>query len=268
VETHKAWNEMFHRYIASTLGLLIVILAIMAWRRRTGAILPTFLVALVIFQGVLGMWTVTLLLKPAVVTAHLLGGMSTLALLWWLTLRESRITAGISETLSLKPLKLWAGFSMAILIIQITLGGWVSTNYSALVCPDFPMCQNSWWPPNMDFREGFTIWHGLGVNYEFGRLEQDARIAVQVTHRIGALFAFLIIGWTAICAWRKAQGNRLLATTAIAVGVLLIVQLSLGIANIWLVLPLPVAVAHNGGAALLLLAVLTLNYLLHAKQHA
>jgi len=267
VEAAKAWKEMVHRYLASALGLVIVLLAVIAWRNR-GRLpvgLPTLLVALVIFQGLLGMWTVTLLVKPAVVTAHLAGGLATLALLWWLALRQRGALLGPPgrRMASLRP---WAWGAFLILCAQILLGGWTSTNYAAVAGTGFPTCYGGlWWPPT-DFGEAFVVWRGLGVNYEFGILESDARTAIHLTHRLGALLVLLYVGTLAVAVVRRA-GTRGQRWHGVAVGAALAIQVALGIANVVGHLPLPVAVAHNGGAALLLLTLLTLIHVLtpHAR---
>lgn len=255
----KAWKEMIHRYLASTLGLLILILAFLAWRNRGDPyqplVLPFMLVALVILQGMLGMWTVTLLLKPLVVTAHLLGGMTTLLLLGWmvLSLRKQKLEPLMyQENRALFPL---AVIAMCVLYAQIFLGGWTSSNYAALICPDFPTCQNRWWPA-MDFREGFTLWHGIGIDYEYGILKTDARTAVHMTHRIGALITFSVL-LALVFTTQKSQVATI-RQKGILLLLLLCLQVMLGIANITLGLPLAVAVAHNGGAALLLLSLTSL----------
>lgn len=263
LEAAKAWKEMIHRYFAGGLGLLIAALAATAWTRRhtpgQQVGLPMALVGLVIFQALLGMWTVTLLLKPVVVMAHLLGGLSTLGLLWWLTLRHT----GFLQPLQAPPavlqgLRPWALLGLFVLGAQIALGGWTSANYAALQCTDFPTCQGEWWPP-MDFQEGFVLWRGLGVDYEGGVLHNEARVAIHVTHRIGALVTLLYLGWLGLRVWRSSASTRLRGVAAAMLG-LLAVQVSLGIANIVLFLPLPVAAAHNAGAALLLLSLITLNH--------
>ncbi len=264
VEPVKARKEMVHRYLASSLGLAIVLLAAVAWfyHRRSGLPvgLPTLLVALVIFQGLLGMWTVTLLVKPAIVTAHLAGGMATLALLWWLVLRLGGLcTAPLNP--SLARLRPWAWGGLVLVCVQILLGGWTSTNYAAVACTEFPTCYGGlWWPPT-DFGEGFTLWRGLGVNYEFGVLDSAARTAIHLTHRIGALVVFLYLGTLAVQVLRRSQHLRHFRVGFVLAGTLLL-QVGLGIANVLGHLPLPVAVAHNGGAALLLLAVVTLIHAL------
>ena len=255
LEVGKAWREMLHRYIAATLGLGIVILFVLSLRknqseRQTG--LLALLVLLVIFQGALGMWTVTLLLKPLVVTGHLLGGLATLALLFWHLLRyffpaRERIN---------KP-QLTINIALTILLVQIFLGGWTSTNYAALACTDFPTCHDSLWP-QMDFAEGFTLWRGLGIDYEFGVLDTPARTAIHFSHRMWAVVTaifLVVIAFHAIL--RGTSAARRCAWCIIgALGI----QLGLGISNVVYGLPLPVAVAHNGGAALLLLAVISLKY--------
>jgi cytochrome c oxidase assembly protein subunit 15 len=254
LEAGKAWREMIHRYLASTLGLVCLALAAIAWLNRRDPEqpwrAPLALVALVIFQGLLGMWTVTLLLKPIVVVGHLFGGFATLALLAslgrWRTVRLPDATAG------LKALGLAAA---AALVLQIFLGGWTSANYAALACPDFPTCQTQWWPAVADFGEGFVLWRGIGIDYEGGVLDHPARVAVHFTHRLGAVLAAVLIG---LLGWQLA---RRAATRADGVAVLaaLLLQLCLGVSIVWFGVPLPVAVLHNGVAALLLLAVINAN---------
>lgn len=254
LEAGKAWREMIHRYLASTLGLVCLALAAIAWLNRRDPEqpwrAPLALVALVIFQGLLGMWTVTLLLKPIVVVGHLFGGFATLALLAslgrWRTVRLPDATAG------LKALGLAAA---AALVLQIFLGGWTSANYAALACPDFPTCQTQWWPAVADFGEGFVLWRGIGIDYEGGVLDHPARVAVHFTHRLGAVLAAVLIG---LLGWQLA---RRAATRADGVAVLaaLLLQLCLGASIVWFGVPLPVAVLHNGVAALLLLAVINAN---------
>jgi cytochrome c oxidase assembly protein subunit 15 len=196
------------------------------------------------------MWTVTLLLKPIVVVAHLLGGFATLALLFslgrWRTARVAAPTAG------LRALGLAAG---AALVLQIFLGGWTSANYAALACPDFPTCQTQWWPAVADFEEGFVLWRGLGIDYEGGVLDHPARVAVHFTHRLGAILATVLL---APLGWRLARevATRLDGAAVLAV---LLAQLSLGVSIVWFGVPLAVAVLHNGVAALLLLIVINAN---------
>jgi heme a synthase len=275
VHRGKAWREMIHRYGASTLGLLIVGIAVLAWRwRRQGmpVVLSWVLVGLVIFQGLLGMWTVTLLLKPLIVTLHLIFGLITLSLLWWLWLTLRRRSSdpwsgtrsalgGGSTAALLRPaprfLQRLAMVALIALVVQIMLGGWTSTNYAAVACPDLPKCQASWWP-DADFGEGFVIWRGLGVNYEGGVLDHPARVAIHFTHRLGAVVATLALLLAVIMTLRirRDSSSRFAAIAALAA---LGLQLAIGIFMVLKGFPLWLATAHNFGAALLLLAVLALN---------
>ncbi|MBM7062606.1 COX15/CtaA family protein [Pseudomonas sp. UL073] len=256
VEAQKGWNEMIHRYFAGSLGLLILGLAVHALRQRGRAEqplkLPVLLLGVVIAQAAFGMWTVTLKLWPQVVTAHLLGGFTTLALLFLLTLRLSGAFAPL-PALSAR-LRLLAGAALALVIGQIALGGWVSSNYAAVACIDLPTCHGAWWPP-MDFANGFHLSQHIGPNYLGGQLDSDARTAIHFTHRLGAL---LVSGVLLLLAWRlRAAGlGRLAALLLLA----LAAQVSLGVSNVLLHLPLPVAVAHNGGGAGLLLVLVLVNY--------
>jgi cytochrome c oxidase assembly protein subunit 15 len=269
LEPEKGWMEMIHRYFAGLLGLMILAIAIWSWRRRgrypdQPVWLPTALLALVIFQAALGMWTVTLLLKPVVVMAHLLGGFATFSLLVLLALRAR--PRGLGTSLSKRSSGGWRSAGIAallVLITQIALGGWTSTNYAALSCLDFPTCQGSW-VPEMDFDEAFVMWRGLGVNYEFGVLEHPARTAIHVTHRIGAVVTALVLGWFVIALLRSGQG---LVGGALLVGGLLLAQIALGIGNVLLHLPLGVATAHNGVAALLLVSLVYVNYRLWRQPY-
>ncbi|MGE0485078.1 MAG: heme A synthase [Gammaproteobacteria bacterium] len=258
LEAGKAWREMIHRYLASTLGLGIVVLAVLAWRRRRERVASPvvyLLVPLVVFQGLLGMWTVTLLLKPLVVTAHLLGGLTTLALLWWLLLRQASPgpVAGAP-----RPLHVAAGVALGVLGLQIFLGGWTSANYAALACTDFPTCHGRWWP-QADFGEAFVLWRGLGVNYEFGVLDTPARTAIHLAHRLGAALTAMTI--LVVAAGAVRSGLPRLRRVGWCIIAALLVQLVLGITNVLGGLPLAVAVAHNGGAAVLMLTLVTLFHL-------
>jgi cytochrome c oxidase assembly protein subunit 15 len=254
LEAGKAWREMIHRYLASTLGLICVALVALAWRNRHDPRqpwrVPAALLALVIFQGLLGMWTVTLLLKPIVVVAHLLGGFATLALLvslgQWRAVRFPQPTSG---------LRLLGVAAAAALVLQISLGGWTSANYAALACPDFPTCQTQWWPAIADFEEGFVLWRGIGIDYEGGVLDHPARVAVHFTHRLGAVLAAVLIALLGLKLVRE-QATR---PDGAAVLAALLLQLGLGVSIVWFGVPLAVAVLHNGVAALLLLAVINAN---------
>jgi cytochrome c oxidase assembly protein subunit 15 len=259
VEAGKAWKEMVHRYFAGSLGLLILGLTVLAWRRemraRASPALPTALLAIVGFQALLGMWTVTLLLKPAIVSAHLLGGMTTLGLLVWLLLRQGspQRMRLVERPGGLRPLALLA---LAAVIAQIALGGWTSSNYAALACTDFPTCQGSWLPP-MDFAHAFTLRRELGQTGDGGLLPFAALTAIHWSHRLGAVVVLLAVGALAL---RLLLGHADWRRWGITLAGLLTLQWGLGIANVLLSLPLPVAVAHNLGAAALLSATLALNF--------
>ena len=257
VEPAKAWKEMVHRYAAGLLGLVVLGLTVSAWRRAAGRALATALLALIAFQAALGMWTVTLLLKPVVVMGHLLGGFSVLALLWLGYLgARSFVPARQRPPARLRSLML---IGIVVLVVQIALGGWTSANYAALACPTFPKCMGEWWPP-MDMADGFVMWRGLGVNYEFGVLDSPARVAVHMAHRAWAVVTLLYLGAVGIAALRQSGPLRAAAAVMLT---LLAAQVSLGIANVWLHLPLPVAAAHNAVAALL-----TLIHTLHRSGTA
>ncbi len=254
VEAAKAWKEMVHRYFAGTLGLLILAICALSWQKAARAVrspaLPTALLAIVSFQALLGMWTVTLLLKPLVVTAHLLGGMTTLALLVALALGEERRLAPAAPP-GIKPLALLA---LLAVVAQIALGGWVSSNYAALACPDFPTCHGAWLP-TADFPNAFTLHRELGQTADGTLLSQDALTAIHWSHRLGALVVAVLVGALSLRLLRQPEwstwGRWLLGTLAVQVG--------LGVANVLLSLPLPLAVAHNLGAAALLTTTLALN---------
>lgn len=254
----KAWKEMVHRYFAGTLGILVLIIAGLAWRGRRetngGPGLPLLLLGLIVFQALLGMWTVTQLLKPLVVSAHLLGGMATLSLLLWLWLRE-RSQSGHAYFANVDHLRRAGGIGLGLVVIQIALGGWVSTNYAALACTDFPLCQGTW-VPDMDFGHGFTLHRELGETASGELLPMAALTAIHWTHRLMALVVFVVLGWLVVRLLR-APGY---AGIGLVIGGLLVLQVSLGISNVLLSLPLMVAVAHNTGAALLLASLVWLNF--------
>ncbi len=244
VEPHKAWTEMVHRYVATGLGALCFCILGLAWVQGRRPLIPIVLTAVVIVQGIFGAWTVTLKLWPQVVTAHLLGGFATLSVLWW-------YAASLRPTSSamVVPRKL-ARIALVAVLLQIALGGWVTSNYAALACPDFPTCHRKLIPP-MDFERGFDFTQTIGPNYLGGQLDSDARIAIQVTHRIGAVVVLLLVGL--LVFYLRAQ------PFGWALGSILGLQWALGISNVLFNLPLWVAVLHNAGGAALLLMVLTLN---------
>jgi len=258
VSTHKAWKEMTHRYFAATLGLLIAIIAVCAWRKRgtltQSPVLPVVLVVLVVFQALLGMWTVTERLKPFIVSAHLLGGMMTLALLVWLAMRQFSGGYRMDST-SVGSLRRWAGLGLLLVFLQIALGGWVSSNYAALACAGFPQCNGVWWP-EMDFFQAFRLVRDLGMTADGGFLSRAGLTSIHWVHRLGAYLVLLYTGWLAF----RVMRIRNMRGVAWVVMTLLLTQITLGICNVMLSLPLPVAVAHNGVAALLLGAMVMLNF--------
>jgi cytochrome c oxidase assembly protein subunit 15 len=264
VSLGKAWKEMFHRYIAGGLGLVILAIAVTAWLRRRelrqSPLLATSLLVLVMFQAALGMWTVTLLLKPVIVTLHLLGGLATLALLAWLGLRQETFKRVPTAAMRLRP---WALLTLLIVIAQIMLGGWVSTNYAALACVDFPTCHGQWLP-EMDFHHGFQLVRELGMTAAGTHLSYDAITAIHWTHRVGAAVTFLYAGGFALVLLRTAG---LAGYGAVLLAVLLL-QVALGIANVVAGLPLAVAAAHNAGAAILLVTAVVINFALRRKPVA
>lgn len=255
VESDKAWKEMVHRYLAGSLVLLVVFINFLAWRpqyhKRGVRFLAATILVMILFQAALGMWTVTLKLFPLVVMGHLLGGLATFSLLLWLALKTRSVKPAFAYS-RFRPIILTG---LAVLLVQLALGGWTSANYSALACPDFPTCQGQWWP-DTNFRDGFVLWREIGVDYEGGVLDLPSRTAIHMTHRIGALLTFLLLG--ALSA--SLLANRQTRAGGIALGALLTTQVTLGILNVWLFLPLANAVAHNGTGALLLGSMIWLLY--------
>ncbi|HSG88455.1 MAG TPA: COX15/CtaA family protein [Pseudomonadales bacterium] len=264
----KAWPEMVHRYFASGLGLLIVVIVALSWRNRhlpgQPLRLPIALLALVILQGAFGAWTVTLKLWPQVVTAHLLGGFTTLSLLWLLLLRLGwRVRpAGPTSMGAERALVPLAAVALVVLVMQIALGGWTSSNYAALACPDFPTCQGAWLP-EADFEHGFNLFQEVGPNYLGGLMYGEGRVAIHLTHRIGAMIVALVLGLLAWKLLRQPADRGLPPFGAVLVAVL-VTQLCLGIGNVVFSLPLWMATAHNAVGAALLLVVVSVNYRLLA----
>lgn len=256
IENAKAWKEMIHRYLAGILGLFVIVLFIQAWREReaikVSPWLPTALVFIVGFQAALGMWTVTLLLKPAIVTMHLMGGMTTLAILTWTAHRHWGVSSG--RFLTASNTRLLVRIAIVVLFMQIFLGGWTSTNYAALACTDFPTCHGAW-IPEMDFSNAFHLFRELGENADGQPLALPAYVAIQWIHRIGALVTLVYLGFLGWLLMKQPQlkGSSILMLT------LLVIQIGLGIANLVLYLPTVLAVAHNMVAALLLMTVIMVN---------
>ena len=245
----KAWKEMGHRYLAGTLGALILVLGFCSWKARRSRRLASSILALVLFQATLGAWTVTMLLKPAIVTAHLLGGMAILGALTWLAMSQ----LGLSSMPQARRARIPAAFALAALAVQIALGGWVSSNYAALACPDLPLCLGRALPP-MDFGNAFHVLRELGQTPDGDLLSREALTAIHWSHRLFALIAVTVIGWA---AYRATRCSRILGALIAA---LLAAQFSIGVANVIVSRPLALAAAHNAGAAALLVALVVLNF--------
>lgn len=253
VEAGKAWTEMIHRYFASILGLVVISLPLIAWKTKQPMILPSILAVLVIVQGAFGAWTVTLKLWPQVVTAHLLGGFATLAILfYYLLLLNPKWKWRVSPRASRV-----AHVTLAFLVLQIALGGWTSSNYAALACPDFPTCHGEFFPP-MNFVEGFDVFQDIGPNYLGGEMSSEARAAIQMAHRMGAFVVLGVAFWTAALL----NGGLRWTLTAVVSG-----QFLLGASNVLLNLPLSVALLHHAGAAALLLVLVAVLVSGH-KRHS
>lgn len=232
-------------------GELLLLVAAWRWDNTDLSRVAVLTLAVIIVQALLGMWTVTWLLKPIVVMAHLLGGLLTLSLLVWMAWRATDVPIRLAEA---RQVRAWVWGGIGLLALQVALGGWVSANYAALACAnDFPKCVGQWWPPT-DFREGFVLWRGIGVDYEGGILDGASRIAIQMAHRIGALVVLAFV-LTLTVRLLRTPGLRGWASL---LGALILTQFALGIANVLLSLPLAVAVAHNAGAMLLLFVLVSL----------
>jgi len=258
LDVAKAWKEMVHRYAASILGFSILVIFLLAVFRKTereqSIKLPTALLLLVGFQGALGMWTVTEQVHPGIVTMHLFGGFSTTTLLFWLFLNQ-RPQPKIGQPV-LKRHKLMLIIVTALLIFQIFLGGWTSTNYAALSCGEyFPTCLGEMWPEDMDFKNAY-YWGELGVDYEFGILENQTRTAIQMVHRVGAIVVTVAI--LSLCF--VLENYPTLRRNIIVVLGLLSAQVALGIINVVMSLPMFAAVMHNAVALFLLLSLISLAH--------
>ena len=269
VEPQKAWNEMIHRYFAGTLGLLILAIAFLSVKStvkknidRVPLVLPLFILIVVTFQAALGMWTVTMKLMPIVVMGHLLGGFTTLCLLFLLYLRLKNQSRMDGE-FHLKKYGRYALIGIVILTGQIALGGWTSSNYAALSCVELPICQQGW-QERLTFEESFDVVPPHRESYEFGHLSFDERLTIHVVHRFGAIVTTIYLTWLLLMVFMRSN-NVKLKNSAAVMGLFLVVQVSLGISNIWLSLPLGVAVGHNIIAACLMLTLITLTYRLRRK---
>ncbi|GAB2643271.1 COX15/CtaA family protein [Vibrio panuliri] len=271
VEADKAWLEMIHRYFAGSLGLLVFAITALALKQKQfGKLLPLSVSFVVIFQALLGMWTVTMKLMPVVVMGHLLGGFtlfSLLALLYWRVSHSNQNSLLNRASVGLRTLALIA---FAALTLQIALGGWTSSNYAALMCTELPICQGNW-QGYLDFETAFRLIQPERDSYEFGTLDYGARMTIHVSHRVGAIITSGIFLILIVQLWRQNQGRY--RRQSISLTLLLVTQIGLGISNVSFGLPLAVAVAHNLVAALLLINTLYVNHLLwlsaaESRSHA
>jgi len=281
LEARKAWTEMAHRYAAGSLALLIFLISI-ASRLRLSAIklsslgerseavqgfgvqhglqrrlLPLALILLVLFQAALGMWTVTMKLLPVVVMGHLLGGILIFSLLCYLGLQIKAVPSERSRWRS------FVGLGIVMVLAQIALGGWVSANYAGIACTGFPECNGQWFP-TLHFSKGFYLFSPLGTNYQGGVLGSDARVTIAFIHRLGAAITFAYVLFLSIALLLNVT-NRALRRVAWLAIFLVCMQCFLGIMNVIYLLPIEVAVAHNGVAAMLMASMLMMFYLTQGR---
>lgn len=267
IETTKAWTEMAHRYAAGTLSLLIMLIAFITYKARgksnpRPSRLPFLLIGLIAFQAALGMWTVTLKLLPIVVMGHLLGGMLILGTLTYFRWQQSTIKLKTQNHIW----KILLNVAVLIVFCQIALGGWVSANYAGIACIGFPTC-NGVWLPKFDYTHAFQLFSSLKDNYQGGLLDSSARITIQMLHRFGALITagYVLIVSSVIIKYISTQIVRKFAILAIFC---VLLQFTLGVMNVLYLLPLDIAVAHNGVAALLFAVIISLRYLVSSKGGA
>ena len=259
-DINKAIPEVVHRYFAAALGFLAIIMVYYSFKQNENKNIRRWTIGLLIFiccQGLFGYLTVSLLLLPIIVTAHLFGGFTTLTLFFLIFLMSGKFD--ILEKMAIPKLKTISGIALAVLLFQIFLGVWTSTNYASLACADFPTCQGTYMP-EMDFKNGFNLNQEVGPNYLYGLLDNPSRVAIHYSHRVSAILVAVVFLILISKLWFSNA-----APLASTIGILLLTQISLGIINVVYVLPLYVAIAHNLVAALLLLAIFTVNYLAWKK---
>jgi len=264
-EEEKMIKETLHRYFSGALGLLIIRLVWLGWKlkkhvRRQQVLIPGLVFVLVFAQVILGIVTVKLQHKPLVTMLNLSAGMTTLALLWWIVLREQRFWRPVAAAApaTLKRLRPRALFGLLLVIVQYALGGWVSANYAAMACPDFPTCHGVYWP-GMDLINGFVLWRDIGLEYEGVLLNLEAATAVHMVHRLFSVITLLYVGWLALHTIRLGARDNL-CRFGLLVLVLLLAEMTLGIITVLMHLPVVVVVAHSTLAALLMLGLITLNH--------
>ncbi len=260
IESTKAWTEMAHRYAAGTLVLLIgfIIYKTLFGKLRAllnvPLLLPVTLILLVAFQALLGMWTVTFKLLPIVVMSHLIGGILIFTCMSFFCWQFSGIRG-----FNLSKYKKWLNIGFIIVLIQIALGGLVSANYAGIACIGFPKC-SAMWLPDLDFTHAFNLFPGIGANYQGGLLDNISRVTLQFVHRLGAVITLAYIISVSLWVFFTVK-QRILRMVALLTFLLVSLQFCFGIINVVYLLPLWTAVLHNGCAALLLAAVVSMRYL-------
>lgn len=269
-EEERLLKETLHRYFSGALGLLIIRLTVLGWQlkkhvRRQQVLIPGLVFILVFAQVILGILTVKLQHKPLVSMSYQLVGLSILGLLWWIVLREYRFWRPVTAAppAVLRALRPRALIGLLLVVAQIILGGWLSANYAALACPDFPACQGTFWP-SMNFLDAFTLWRNIGLQYEGVLLNLEAATAIDMAHRIGALITTLYVGWLAVYTMRLGVRDNL-CRYGLLVLLLLIAQLTLGIMTVLAHLPIAMVVAHSAVAALFMLSLITLNHVVRPR---
>lgn len=269
IDVFKAWAEMIHRYFAGSLGLMIAVIICLIFsqkeiRNRSNILLGCSLLGLLMYQIVLGQWTVTYKLLPIVVTQHLLGGFLIVMVLWLIYLNNRFALS--NRSLQATPIKIGAVIGLILIFLQILLGAWTSTNYASFSCPDFPFCMNHSPFMTMHFKEAFTIFSPVGINYEGGVLSDQARQTIQMMHRLGAVIVTVyLFGFTAFFMKHLKAEPEIVKSVYGLWGILLI-QLCLGMINIIYKLPLVTAIGHNLIAVILLLTMVTFVFKLFVSK--
>lgn len=268
-ERRRVFRDTAQRYLNAALGLILIRLAVLGWqlkkRKRTQQVLiPGATVALAFALVVLGLLTIDLQFKPLVMMMQLVGGVTILALLWWVVMREQRFWRSVRSSTLTRSLRPRALAALGLVAFQIVLGGWSMVNYAGLACPDFPRCQGTYWPP-MDFLEAFTRWRELGVEYESGVLNLEAATAIHMAHRIGALITLLYVGWLSLHVLRVGIEDNL-CRYGLLVPAILLATLVLGVAQVLTHLPLAVAIVHGGIASVLLMSLITLYHVVKSPR--
>lgn len=263
IESRKAWTEMVHRYVAGSLVMLVLLINACVFRanrqgQRVPWGVPVMVMCLIVFQALLGMWTVTLKLLPLVVMGHLLGGILIFSSLCYFRMQLSTFRQADNATW-----RFWISLGLVLLFCQIALGGWVSSNYAGVACIGFPQC-NGQWLPTLQFSEAFQLMSPIGTNYQGGVLDSDARVTIQFVHRIGAVIVAGYLLVLSMFLWSRSRFVSL-RRAAFVIICLVLTQFTLGILNVVYLLPLWVAVLHNGVAALLLASMLAMRYLVSGE---